>query len=115
MPDSTALENVMLVLGKSENAQQKASEMLCRMGLENDLHTYPDQMSGGMKMRVAIARALVYDGDLLLLDEAFNGIDVERTKSIMDMIVEYAKERPVVFVTHNDEQIEYMHCQIIEI
>ncbi len=115
LPDSDALENVMLVLGKSEDAEKKAAEMLFKMGLENDLHTYPAEMSGGMKMRVAIARALVYDGDLLLLDEAFNGIDSERTKSIMDMIVEYAKTKSVIFVTHNDEQIEYMDCKIIEI
>lgn len=115
LPDSDALENVMLVLGNGENTEQKAKEMLTKMGLENNLHTYPEEMSGGMKMRVAIARALVYDGDLLLLDEAFNGIDAERTKSIMDMIVEYAKERPVIFVTHNDEQIEYLGCKIIEI
>ncbi len=115
LPDSDALENVMLVLGNDENAEQKAKDMLSKMGLENDFHTYPEEMSGGMKMRVAIARALVYNGDLLLLDEAFNGIDAERTKSIMDMIVEYSKQSPVIFVTHNDEQIEYMGCKIIEI
>jgi len=115
LPNSDALENVTLVLGNDSVASKKAKEMLSKMGLENDLHTYPDQMSGGMKMRTAIARALCYDGDLLLLDEAFNGIDSERTKSIMDMIIEYAKERPVLFVTHNDEQVEYMGCKIIEI
>ncbi len=115
LPESDALENVMLVLDKSSDSEKKATEALQKMGLGDELHTYPNQMSGGMKQRVAIARALAYDGDILLLDEAFNGIDSERTKEIMDIIVEYAKNKPCIFVTHNDDQIEYMGCKTVTI
>lgn len=108
LPDCTALENVALPLGNTKEARKKAEEWLKKVGLENDLDSYPDELSGGMKQRVSIARALCYDGDLLLLDEAFNGIDDERVKSIMDMILEYAKHKPCILVTHNKDHVEYL-------
>ena len=72
-------------------------------------------MSGGMKQRVSIARAFAFDGDLLLLDEALNGIDAERCVSIMDMIIEYAKTKPCIVVTHNEEHLKYLGCKIIKL
>jgi NitT/TauT family transport system ATP-binding protein len=68
-----------------------------------------------MKMRVAIARALAYDGDILLLDEAFNGIDADRTKAVMDMVIEYSKKKPCIVITHNQEQLNYLKCKIVNI
>ena len=110
-----ALENVSLTLGNNEETKETAKKWLIKMGLENDLYTYPDEMSGGMKQRVSIARALAFDGDILLLDEAFNGIDPERTQAIMDMIIEYSKNKPCIVVTHNKEQLDYLGCKVIEL
>lgn len=111
----SACENVAIPLGNDNAAKEKAELWLKKMGLENDIYTYPDEMSGGMKQRVAIARALAFDGDILLLDEAFNGIDPQRTKSIMDMVIEYSKNKPCIVVTHNIEHLEYLKCKVINL
>ena len=115
LPMSTSLENVALPLGNTPEAKEKAKEYLTKVGLEHDINTYPDELSGGMKMRVAIARALAYDGDLLLLDEAFNGIDKDTAEGIMDIIKEYAKDRPVLVITHIKEHLDYLGCKCIEL
>ncbi len=112
---STALENVALPLGNTEQARESAKYRLTQMGLESEINTYPDELSGGMKQRVAIARALAYDGDILLLDEAFNGIDEKMTKSIMDIVIEYSKNKPCIVVSHNKEHLDYLGCKIIEL
>ncbi|MBR5321970.1 MAG: ABC transporter ATP-binding protein [Clostridia bacterium] len=115
LPSCTVLENVALPLGNTEKAKATAKFWLTRLGLEEDLNTYPDELSGGMKMRVAIARAFAYDGDILLLDEAFNGIDADRTKDIMDMVIEYAKKKTCIVITHNQDQLDYLQCKIVNI
>lgn len=115
LPGCTALENVALPLGDTEEAKETAKMWLTKLGLEEDLDTYPDELSGGMKMRVAIARAFAYDGDLLLLDEAFNGIDADRTNAIMDMVIEYSNKKPCIVITHNQDQLDYLKCKIVNI
>lgn len=115
LPASTTLENVALPLGNTPEAKEKAKEYLTKVGLENDLNTYPDELSGGMKMRAAIARALAYDGDILLLDEAFNGIDKDMATVIMDLIKDYAETRPVLVITHIREHLDYLGCKTIEL
>ena len=117
---STALENVALVLKNTKEkntkkAEEKAASILTKMGLGNDLYTYPEELSGGMKQRVSIARAFAYNGDVLLLDEPFNGLDEERVGSIMDMIKEYSKEKLCIIVSHNTEHLDYLGCEIIRI
>ncbi len=115
LPSSDALENVALPLGNTEEAKEKAAGWLTALGLGDDLHTYPAEMSGGMKQRVSIARAFAYDGDYMILDEPFNGIDAERTMAIMDMVKEYAKGKLVLLVTHNQKQIEHLGADVIPI
>ena len=109
----TALENVSIVLGNDPFKKEKATSWLNKMGLEDDILSYPDEMSGGMKQRVAIARAFAFDGDILLLDEAFNGIDAQTTESIMDTVIEYSNSKPCIFVSHDKRQIEYLNCNVI--
>lgn len=115
LPNSTALENVALPNGNTKEARKSAEEWLKKMGLEDDINTYPEKMSGGMRQRVSIARAFAFNGDLLLLDEPFNGIDEERVKAIMDMIIDYAKHKKCIIVSHNKEHLDYLNCEIIEI
>lgn len=115
LPDCTALENVSLPSGNTEEAKSNAALWLKRVGLENDLNTYPDELSGGMKMRVSIARALAYDGDVLLLDEAFNGIDEERTKEIAALVTDYAKNKLCIIVTHTKEHLDLLNARVIKL
>jgi len=115
LPDSSALENVALVLGNTEESKKTATEMLTKLDLGNDINTLPSEMSGGMKQRVSIARALCYNGDVLLLDEPFNGIDSDRTRVIMDIIKDYSKERLCILVSHNQDHIDYLNCSVLNI
>lgn len=76
LPWYTAYENVLFALPDDmENGEQVALDWLERMELSEAIQQYPAALSGGMKRRVAIARALAYGGDVLLLDEPFNGLD----------------------------------------
>ncbi len=108
IPSLTALENVALVSDKTE-----AEKRLCEMGLSNSLGLYPDELSGGMKRRVAIARALAFGGDVLLLDEAFNGINTDLASDIIKKITEEYKDRLIIAVTHQPELFsDYEHTVV---
>ncbi len=108
LPNLTALSNVALV-----SSREEAERRLCNLGLCDSLHLCPDELSGGMKRRVALARALAFGGDVLVLDEAFTGIDEETAKKILADIVSEYKERLIVAVTHRPELFEdYAHSEI---
>lgn len=113
LPACTVLENVTLPLGNSPEATEKAKNILKKVGLENDMDSYPDSLSGGMKTRVSIARALAYDGDILLLDEAFNGLDEKNAETVMDIVAEYAKNKPCIAVSHNRSHLDYLKANVI--
>lgn len=115
LPASDATENVALPLGNTQKAKEQAVFWLKAFGLEEDLSSYPDEMSGGMKQRVSLARAFAFSGDLLILDEPFNGIDAERIQSILKAIDEYAKEHLCLLVTHNLELLEKLEYEIFSI
>ena len=82
LPWYTALENVTLVCKNRE----RAAEMLEQVELLQHLSVYPDALSGGMQRRVAIARALAFGGDVLLLDEPFQGLDAELKTRLTERI-----------------------------
>ena len=107
IPHQTVLGNVELALtiagvGREER-RRRAAEALSRVGLGNELHKKPNQLSGGQMQRVAIARALVNDPDILLADEPTGALDSETSVQIMELIKEIAGERLVIMVTHNPE------------
>lgn len=107
IPHQSVLSNVELALtlsgvSKSER-RQRAKEALEKVGLGDQLHKRPNQMSGGQMQRVAIARALVNDPDILLADEPTGALDSETSIQIMELIKEIAKDRLVIMVTHNPE------------
>ncbi len=106
----TVLENVCLV-GKSD----KAKELLCGLGLEDCFNKKPEELSGGMRRRVAIARALCSEFDVLLLDEAFNGLDEDRIKDTAKLILEETKGKTVIMITHSLEQAQLLKAKIVEI
>lgn len=107
IPHQTVLANVELALtlsGISKNERRKrAAEALAKVGLGDQMHKRPNQMSGGQMQRVAIARALVNDPDILLADEPTGALDTETSVQIMELIKEIAKDRLVIMVTHNPE------------
>ena len=99
-PDFSVFENVFCVTKETEDDARLCKEVLTRLGLSNELDSYPKGLSGGMQRRVALARALVYDADILLLDEAFKGLDEETCKTAIDTVVEYAKDKLVIISAH---------------
>ena len=105
--DFSAAANVRLVTGKTM-PENEIEECLVSLGLEGSLRRPVRELSGGMKRRVAIARALCFRPDLLILDEAFKGLDEERKQTVMDRILEETKGRIVICVTHDPDEAEYM-------
>lgn len=107
IPHQTVLANVELALTISgisgKQRREKALAALDKVGLREQAHKKPNQMSGGQMQRVAIARALVNDPDILLADEPTGALDSDTSVQVMDLLKEVAKDRLVVMVTHNPE------------
>ena len=112
IPHQSILSNVELALtisgiDKGERIR-RAREALEKVGLGEQVHKKPNQLSGGQMQRVAIARALVNDPDILLADEPTGALDSDTSVQVMDLLKEVAKDRLVVMVTHNPELAELM-------
>ena len=107
IPHQTVLSNVELALtlsGVSKAERKKrAIEALEKVGLGEQIHKKPNQMSGGQMQRVAIARALVNNPDILLADEPTGALDTETSVQIMELLKEISKDRLIIMVTHNPE------------
>lgn len=119
IPHQSVLSNVELALtisgiSKSER-KRRAKEALERVGLGNQVHKRPNQMSGGQMQRVAIARALVNDPDILLADEPTGALDSETSIQVMELLKEVAKDRLVIMVTHNPELAEKYATRIVKL
>ena len=119
IPHQTVLSNVELALtisgiGKEER-RKRAIDALKKVGLGEQLHKKPSQMSGGQMQRVAIARALVNDPDILLADEPTGALDSDTSIQVMDLLKEVAKDRLVVMVTHNPELAEEYATRIVNL
>ena len=118
IPHQTVLSNVELALTISgisgKERKQRALDALDKVGLREQAHKKPNQMSGGQMQRVAIARALVNDPDILLADEPTGALDTETSIQVMDLLKEVAKDRLVVMVTHNPELAEEIEGKIRE-
>ena len=119
IPHQTVLANVELALtisgiGKSER-RQRAVKALEEVGLGEQIHKKPNQMSGGQMQRVAIARALVNDPDILLADEPTGALDSDTSVQVMDLLREVARDRLVVMVTHNPELAQQYATRIVNL
>ena len=115
----SVLQNVELALtlsgvSKAER-RRRAKEVLEKVGLGNQIHKKPNQMSGGQMQRVAIARALINDPEILLADEPTGALDTETSVQIMDLLKEIAEDRLVIMVTHNPELAEKYSTRIIKL
>ncbi len=119
IPHQTVLANVELALTLSgvskEERRRRAIEALESVGLSDQLHKKPAQMSGGQMQRVAIARALVNDPDILLADEPTGALDSETSIQVMEILKEISKEKLIIMVTHNPEIAENYSTRIIRL
>lgn len=119
IPHQSVLANVELALtlsgvSKAER-KRRAIEALEKVGLGDQIHKKPNQMSGGQMQRVAIARALVNNPDILLADEPTGALDSETSVQIMDIIKEISKDKLVIMVTHNPELANEYSTRIINL
>ena len=115
----SVLSNVELALTLSgvdkQTRRKKAIEVLEKVGLKDQMHKKPNQMSGGQMQRVAIARALVNDPDILLADEPTGALDTKTSEQIMEILKDISKDRLIIMVTHNPELAQKYSTRIINL
>ena len=119
IPHQTVLSNVELALtlsgvSKAER-RERAINVLEQVGLKDQIHKKPNQMSGGQMQRVAIARALINDPDILLADEPTGALDSQTSLQIMEILKEISKDKLIIMVTHNPDLAEEYSTRIIKL
>ena len=118
IPHQSVLQNVELALALSgvskKERRLRAKKALESVGLGNQFHKRPSEMSGGQMQRVAIARALVNDPDIILADEPTGALDTETSIQVLDILKKVSKDRLVIMVTHNPELAEKYSTRIIK-
>ena len=117
IPHQSVLQNVELALtlsgvSKSER-RQRAKKALEEVGLADQLHKKPSEMSGGQMQRVAIARALVNNPDIILADEPTGALDTETSVQVMEILKSISQDRLIIMVTHNPDLAEKYSSRII--
>jgi len=116
LPSLTALENVMLPieLKNDSRARDKATALLCRVGLGERCHHYPNQLSGGEQQRVAIARAFASEARILFADEPTGNLDSATGARVIDLLFSLNKEyaTTLVLVTHDERLARQCHRTI---
>ena len=119
IPHQTVLSNVELALTISgisgAERRSRATKALEQVGLGDQLHKHPSEMSGGQMQRVAIARALITEPRILLADEPTGALDSDTSIQVMELLKEVAKDRLVVMVTHNPELAEQYATRIVRL
>lgn len=119
IPHLSLLANVELALTisgvSSGERHRRAKDALEKVGLGDQIHKKPNQLSGGQMQRVAIARALVNNPDILLADEPTGALDTGTSEQVMELLKEVAKDRLVVMVTHNPELAEAYATRIVRL
>ena len=119
IPHQTVLQNVELALTLSGvsrgERKRRAAEALEKVGLADQLHKKPNQMSGGQMQRVAIARALVNNPEILLADEPTGALDSATSVQIMELLKEISHEKLIIMVTHNPDLAEQYATRTVKL
>lgn len=114
----TVYQNIELVLllngYKKKDVKAKILEMIDKVGLTEFKNTKVSKLSGGQKQRVAIARAMVKETPIIVADEPTGNLDSESAKDVIEILKKVAKDKLVIIVTHNIEQIEEYATRIIK-
>ena len=119
IPHQSVLANVELALTiggvSGKEKRERAMNVLQQVGLGDQMHKKPSQLSGGQMQRVAIARALVNNPDILLADEPTGALDSVTSVQVMELLKEVAKDKLVIMVTHNPELAEKYSTRIVKL
>ncbi|MDR1821058.1 MAG: ABC transporter ATP-binding protein/permease [Oscillospiraceae bacterium] len=119
IPHQSVISNVELALTLSgvsrAERRARAKQVLIDVGLGDQLHKKPNQLSGGQAQRVAIARALINDPDILLADEPTGALDTDTSVSVMQLLKNIAKDRLVIMVTHNPDLANEYSTRIVRL
>ena len=119
IPHQTILSNVELALTISgvsrKERKERAIKALEDVGLKEQIHKKPNQLSGGQMQRVAIARALVNNPDIILADEPTGALDTKTSVQIMEILKEISKDKLIIMVTHNPELAEKYSTRVVKI
>lgn len=119
IPHQSILSNVELALTISgiskKERKERAKQALTDVGLGEQIHKRPNQLSGGQMQRVAIARALVNNPDILLADEPTGALDSDTSVQVMELLKEVAKDKLVIMVTHNPELANLYANRIVRV
>ena len=114
----TVYQNVELVLllngYKRKEVKKKVLDMINRVGLTEFKNTKVSKLSGGQKQRVAIARAMVKETPIIVADEPTGNLDTNAAKDVIELLKKVAKDKLVIVVTHNIEQVEKYATRIIK-
>lgn len=114
----TVLQNVELALmhiTDPRERRRRAMELIRRVGLSDRVRQKGSKLSGGQKQRTVIARALAKDSPIILADEPTGNLDSATGKEIIELLREVSKDKLVIVVTHNFEQVEYCATRHIRI
>ncbi len=111
LPFKSVIDNITFVGG----SRKKGLENLAALGIGDECYSKPAKLSGGMKRRAAIARALSVPFDLLILDEAFNGIDEQNLEKTAILINEVCRNKTVILITHSEKEAKLLNCKKVEI
>lgn len=112
LPEFTALENVcmpgLIARRNSKEVEEKAKELLTKLGLQDRFHHKPNELSGGEKQRVAVARALINNPKLILADEPSGSLDSGNKKELHSLLRKLCNEYglTILLVTHDNELAE---------
>jgi lipoprotein-releasing system ATP-binding protein len=112
LPEFTALENVCIpgyiARRNNKEVEEKAKELLTKLGLQDRFHHKPNELSGGEKQRVAVARALINDPKLILADEPSGSLDSGNKKELHSLLRKLCNEYglTILLVTHDNELAE---------
>lgn len=110
-PWLTAAQNISAVLSAPD--LNMAAAWLAAVELSGEEDSYPGQLSGGMQRRVALARTLAYQGDALLLDEPFKGLDPPLVRRLIPLVTRQTV--PVIIATHSDEEVALLGGRVIDL
>ena len=107
-----AVKNILLVC-QSEVTKENVNENLKEIGLTEYEGKSVKLLSGGMRRRVAVVRAALSDYDLLIMDEPFKGLDEALKKQVINYIKKKNKEKTVVIITHEKEEVALLDAHVI--
>ena len=119
LPDRTVSENLLFVMRATgwkdrKSMDQRAEQVLDKVGLANKGYKMPHELSGGEQQRVSIARALVNDPELILADEPTGNLDPETTEGILDLLFEISQSgRPVIMATHDYTHMKKLNARVV--